>query len=31
MDATTWLPAMLGLGSAIVGLMFLFIEACDTV
>jgi hypothetical protein len=31
MDLTTWLPAMLILGLAVVGLMFLFVEACDKV
>ena len=31
MDLTTWLPAMLLLGLAAVGLMFLFVEACDKV
>jgi hypothetical protein len=31
MDPTTWLPAMLLLGLAAVGLMFLFAEACDKV
>ena len=29
MDLTIWLPAMLLLGLAAVGLMFLFVEACD--
>ena len=31
MDLTVWLPAMLLLGLAVVGLMFLFVEACDKV
>jgi hypothetical protein len=31
MDQTIWLPAMLLLGLATVGLMFLFVEACDKV
>ncbi len=31
MDLTVWLPAMLLLGLATVGLMFLFVEACDKV
>jgi hypothetical protein len=31
MDLTTWLPAMLLLGLVVVGLMFLFTEACDKV
>jgi hypothetical protein len=31
MDLTTWLPGMLLLGLAAVGLMFLFTEACDKV
>jgi hypothetical protein len=31
MDLTIWLPAMLLLGLAAVGLMFLFVEACDKV
>ena len=31
MDLTTWLPAMLLLGLIAVGLMFLFVEACDKV
>jgi hypothetical protein len=31
MDLTIWLPAMLLLGLATVGLMFLFVEACDKV
>jgi K+-transporting ATPase KdpF subunit len=30
MDPTIWLPALL-LGLAAVGLMFLFVEACDKV
>jgi hypothetical protein len=31
MNLTIWLPAMLLLGLAAVGLMFLFVEACDKV
>ena len=31
MDLTIWLPAMLLLGLAVVGLMFLFVVACDKV
>jgi hypothetical protein len=31
MDLTIWLPAMLVLGLAALGLMFLFVEACDKV
>jgi hypothetical protein len=31
MDLVTWLPAMLVLGLAAMGLMILFIEACDRV
>lgn len=31
MDLTIWLPAMLLLGLAAVGLMFLFVRACDKV
>ena len=31
MDLTIWLPAMFVLGLAAVGLMFLFVEACDKV
>jgi hypothetical protein len=31
MDLTIWLLAMLLLGLAAVGLMFLFVEACDKV
>jgi hypothetical protein len=31
MDMTIWLPALLLLGLAVVGLMFLFVEACDKV
>jgi hypothetical protein len=31
MDLTIWLPAMLLLGLAAVGLMFVFVEACDKV
>lgn len=31
MDLTIWLPAMMLLGLAAVGLMFLFVEACDKV
>jgi len=31
MDLTIWLPAMLILGLVAVGLMFLFVEACDKV
>jgi hypothetical protein len=31
MDLTIWLPAMLLLGLAAVGLMVLFVEACDKV
>jgi hypothetical protein len=31
MDLTVWLPAMLLLGLVAVGLMFLFVEACDKV
>jgi hypothetical protein len=31
MDPAIWLPAMLLLGLATVGLMFLFVEACDKV
>ena len=31
MDLTTWLPAMALLGLVTMGLMFIFIEACDKV
>jgi hypothetical protein len=31
MNLAIWLPAMLALGLAAVGLMFLFVEACDKV
>ena len=31
MDLTVWLPVMLLLGLAALGLMFLFAEACDKV
>ncbi|MFO0824956.1 MAG: hypothetical protein U0792_17855 [Gemmataceae bacterium] len=31
MELTTWLPAMLILGLLSVGLMFVFVEACDKV
>lgn len=31
MDLLTWLPAMVLLGLVAVGLMFLFVEACDKV
>jgi hypothetical protein len=31
MNLTIWLPALLLLGLATVGLMFLFVEACDKV
>jgi len=31
MDLTIWLPAVLILGLVAVGLMFLFVEACDKV
>jgi hypothetical protein len=31
MDMTIWLPAMALLGLATMGLMFVFIEACDKV
>lgn len=31
MDLLTWLPVVLLLGLAAVGLMFLFVEACDKV
>lgn len=31
MDLATWLPAMISLGVVAVGLMFLFVEACDKV
>lgn len=31
MDLTVWMPAVLLLGLAAVGLMFLFAEACDKV
>jgi hypothetical protein len=31
MDLTTWIPAMVVLGLVAVGLMFLFVEACDKV
>ena len=31
MNLTIWLPAMLLLGLAALGLMFLFVEACDKV
>ena len=31
MDLATWLPGMLVLGLAAVGLMFLIVEACDKV
>jgi hypothetical protein len=30
-ELTVWLPAMLFLGLAALGLMFLFVEACDKV
>jgi hypothetical protein len=30
-ELAIWLPAMLLLGLAAVGLMFLFVEACDRV
>ncbi len=31
MDLTTWLPIVLLLGLATMGLMFLFVRACDKV
>ncbi len=31
MDLTTWLPGVALLGLAALGLMFLFVEACDKV
>lgn len=31
MDLAAWLPAVLLLGLIAVGLMFLFVEACDNV
>ena len=31
MDLTVWLPATMLLGAIAVGLMFLFVEACDKV
>jgi hypothetical protein len=31
MDLTVWLPAMALLGLAALGLVFLFVEACDKV
>ena len=31
MDLTTWLPGMVLLGLAALGLMFLFVKACDKV
>lgn len=31
MDPAVWLPVMFLLGLAAVGLMFLFVEACDKV
>ena len=31
MDLATWLPLLFLLGLAVVGLMFLFTEACDKV
>jgi hypothetical protein len=31
MDLSTWMPAMIILGLIAVGLMFLFVEACDKV
>jgi hypothetical protein len=31
MDLTTWLPGMFLLGLAALGLMFLFVRACDKV
>jgi hypothetical protein len=31
MDLSVWLPAMFLLGLVTVGLMFLFVEACDKV
>jgi hypothetical protein len=31
MDLAIWLPGMLLLGMVTVGLMFLFVEACDKV
>lgn len=31
MDLATWLPAMPLLGLAALGLVFLFVEACDKV
>jgi len=31
MDMTTWLPFVLLLGLATMGLMFLFVQACDKV
>lgn len=31
MDLATWLPAMVLLGLAAAGLMYLFVEACDKV
>lgn len=31
MDLTIWLPGLLGLGLAALGLMFAFVVACDKV
>ncbi len=31
MDLATWLPALFLLGLAVMGLMFLFVIACDKV
>jgi len=31
MDMTTWLPIVLLLGLGTMGLMFLFVQACDKV
>jgi hypothetical protein len=31
MDLTIWLPALFGLGLAVMGLMFAFVAGCDKV
>jgi hypothetical protein len=31
MDLATWLPAMALLGLAVMGLLFLFVQACDKI
>jgi hypothetical protein len=31
MDLVTWLPAMALLGLAVMGLLFLFVKACDKI